>query len=194
MGQEPEDKSVSNPFGSKLLLSPNESIQATGKGKILPDDSLGILLITNRRILFYDQDIGHLSLIRALTDLTGISVDTNLLVGKKLRDVLRLTFTNTFLFDLYESSPPEISVFNLAELIMRLRLRELIRTDSSAILDFVSLKNILSLGDRVVIPLRCPYCHAILDLPSNGSFVKCKYCGQNSYLTQVLKDTVISQP
>jgi uncharacterized Zn finger protein (UPF0148 family) len=45
------------------------------------------------------------------------------------------------------------------------------------ILDFSSLKDVMSKGGIVMTSYKCPECNAKLDIPETGKVLICKYCG-----------------
>ena len=44
------------------------------------------------------------------------------------------------------------------------------------ILDFSSLKDVMSKGGLVMTTCRCPNCNVMLDIPEAGKVLVCKYC------------------
>jgi len=45
------------------------------------------------------------------------------------------------------------------------------------ILDFSSLKDVMSKGGIVMSAYNCPKCNGMVDIPENGKVLICKYCG-----------------
>jgi hypothetical protein len=45
------------------------------------------------------------------------------------------------------------------------------------ILDFSSLKDVMSKGGLVMTTYKCPNCSGMVDIPEAGKVLMCKYCG-----------------
>ncbi|HEY3420773.1 MAG TPA: hypothetical protein VGK23_09490 [Methanomassiliicoccales archaeon] len=55
------------------------------------------------------------------------------------------------------------------------------------VLDFSFLKAEMEKGGLVIQTIKCPSCHANITLPSNGSDMKCQYCGSMVYAKDVFE-------
>jgi hypothetical protein len=51
------------------------------------------------------------------------------------------------------------------------------RANVQIILDFSSLKDVMSKGGLVMATYKCPHCNGMVEIPEAGKVLMCKYCG-----------------
>ncbi|MEM3886767.1 MAG: hypothetical protein QXO82_06880 [Candidatus Methanomethylicia archaeon] len=180
------ENTVPNPLGTQLLLMFGENVKAAFTIRFIIGRNIRkcLLILTNRRIIFYDLELERiLSSGIALTAVTGISIEENVLIGKELCNVLKLSVgSDVCLIDILEG---HFDVKDVAEALLKLRAREMLRANIVEG-DFSWLKSLLDRGGIVLTTVKCPSCGGILDIPNEGKFIKCKYCGQTIFVEDVI--------
>lgn len=124
--------------------------------------SYGLLLLTNKKLVYVGAWPKAVLLSKPLKDLTSIGIEKNVLVAKELRTVLRISYEGgTELFDVGKTRPEGVTIETLAEQINQLRAREqeTPTTSTVVICRYCGLKN---KGDQP----KCSGCGA--PLPASG--------------------------
>ncbi|MDG6943066.1 MAG: hypothetical protein JRM94_03205 [Nitrososphaerota archaeon] len=182
-------------LGEKVSLGADERVAVSCLARLpslprletRPELGYGLLLLTNRRLVFIRAWPKGIALDKPLTDLAGVGLEANVMVGGELRTVLRLSYGETTeLLDIGEMRPKSDTVEALVGQIRHLRASEIIRTQATPITDFGWLKDILEKGGVLVGVVKCPSCGGPLDLPSKGGSVKCSHCGTTAVVQQVV--------
>jgi DNA-directed RNA polymerase subunit RPC12/RpoP len=183
--------SVANPFPNLPSLAEDEPIRLTAQCQIFTGSSFrGATLVMTDQHLFLvlnaDKEVrGPFPL-----SLLSVGVERNMLVGKNLRDVLKLVVTNTaFLLDILASTPTNLAAEDIVGAILAAKKHVEEQTKlakSPQANDFKWLKELIDKGGVVVTAVKCPSCGGIVDIPKEGNFVKCEHCSQTLYVEDVV--------
>lgn len=176
--------SISNPLGNRLLLNFGENVKATFNVLFLIKGVFrrGLFILTSQRIIIFDEEFNTIVSDIPLTVLTEVYVEKNMIINRKLCDVLQIAVGSIkYVINVSEN----FSVEELAKAILKLRAKEMLRARMPFV-DFSLLKSILDKGGIVVKTIKCPSCGGILDVPSEGKFVKCRYCGHTIFVEEVV--------
>lgn len=139
----------------------------------------GFLILTNQRLLFTAK-LGFLA--KEFGVVYGINLEEVMSVSpgrfgfnKKLvvlhKDGTHRDFVNPNILELI----PEINkaIANRKQAIKAEKARERVQV----VLDFTSLREVMSKGGLVMQTFKCPNCSGMLEIPESGKVLMCKYCG-----------------
>lgn len=175
---------IPNPLGNRLLLNFGENVKAAFNVSFLIKGVFreGLFILTNHRIIIFDKEFQTIISDIPLVALTEVYVEKNMMINKELRDVLQIAVGSIkYVIDVRET----FSVEEVAKAILKLRAKEMLRA-SKPLVDFSLLKSILDKGGIVATTIKCPSCGGILDVPNEGKFVKCRYCGHTIFVEEAI--------
>jgi DNA-directed RNA polymerase subunit RPC12/RpoP len=152
--------------------------------------SAGTLVVTNQRILFvcksglFSQSYG-INYALNLEDIVSASLGKRGLINK-------LGLINNLIILDKANQREEFTDFNVATRKVHLLIpvitsavrqrKSQIQTEKEKervqiVLDFSSLKEVMSKGGLIVTNYKCPNCSGMLEIPEAGKILTCKYCG-----------------
>jgi hypothetical protein len=147
----------------------------------------GLMIITNQRVIVLCKG-GMFSRGYTLSYSANLEDITSIAMGKAgWVDTLMIMQTGQGIeFSDLNSFKPSIRalfpIFNntLSQRKNQIRVeqeRERAKERVQVVLDFSSLKDVMSKGGMVMTTYKCPNCSGKLDLPASGQVLTCRYCG-----------------
>ncbi|MEM2951166.1 MAG: hypothetical protein QXV52_08730 [Nitrososphaeria archaeon] len=179
------DGSIPNPLGTRLLLALGEEVKVAFTIRLIMGRVIRkcLFVLTNRQIIFYDLELKTILGTVPLIKISEVSVEKNVLIGKEFRNTLKIgDMSAKCLIDILDKA---FNVDDVAQALLKLRTMEVLRANIVEG-DFSWLKSLLDRGGIVLTTVKCPSCGGILDIPNEGKFIKCKYCGQTIFVEDVI--------
>ncbi len=176
---------IENPFDSRLLLGNHEEIKILATGAIPYEQDVS-LVITNQRLLIYGNEDWERLEDTPLSTLKGVSVVKNFLAKGKAFPAIKLYLHSETVLITIAKIRPNLSPSSIVDSILTLRIKERLRTEMSSYRDFSWLSSLIERGGVMVTSVNCPSCGAGLDIPRNGVYAKCTFCGRTAHVAEVV--------
>ena len=151
----------------------------------------GFLVLTSRKVVFMEErgvfkKSYHLDLGLALESIEGISMG-----GLLMKYVSIGATTGESKFHLEGIDDKTFESFKgtmTSHIESRKQEIEKQRAVESVevMIDFSALRDYMSKGGLSTQAIKCPECKAPLNMPENGSLVKCSYCGSTVYASDIM--------
>jgi hypothetical protein len=147
----------------------------------------GFMVVTNQRTIFVAKvgmfsktyEVNH---IVNLEDIVSISmgkiglVDT--LILNQMGQRMEFSDLNAFKASVRSLFPVINSAVSQRKEQLKLQKeKELAQGRVQIVLDFSSLKEVMSKGGLIMTTYKCPHCGGTLEIPEAGKILCCKYCG-----------------
>ncbi len=193
------------PWQDALLLDEGETIQTYWRGDHAVDEMAavngrsqmtevrrhGYLVLTSHKLAFMDErgifnQSYHLDCSIELESIEGVSMGGLIMHyvsigGAEGENKFHLDGVDDKTFDSFRGTL-------IAQIEARKKEIDRERTEGSVkiMLDFSALRDYMTRGGISVQAVKCPQCRAPLNMPENGNFVKCSYCGSTVYASDIM--------